>query len=153
MTCTDTHVATAPVKENAPAIEIAPVAPMAGGDPEMNSTSTFGRSSDVRCVMYVGSKSSRPMPMCGAETVARSEPPTYRTLVAANVAAANVNVVPWDERPAIAYATRNVALPETRAPTDPPSDADAQVALPLKLIGPVIDRAPDAPAVRMFVEM
>lgn len=66
---------------------------------------------------------------------------------------ANVNVAPWAANPAIAYATRNVALPEMRAPTEPPIEDDAQVALPLKEMGPLIDREPDVPAVRMFVEM
>ncbi len=66
---------------------------------------------------------------------------------------ANVNVAPWAANPAIAYATRNVALPETRAPTEPPIEDDAMVALPLNEIGPEIDREPDTPAVRMFVEM
>jgi len=65
----------------------------------------------------------------------------------------NVNVAPWAANPAIAYATRNVALPETRAPTEPPIEDDAIVALPLNEIGPEIDREPDTPAVRMFVEM
>ena len=66
---------------------------------------------------------------------------------------ANVKVAPWAANPAIAYATRNVALPEMRAPTEPPIEDDAMVALPLNESGPEIDREPDAPAVRMFVEM
>ncbi len=67
--------------------------------------------------------------------------------------ASNVKVAPWAANPAIAYATRNVALPEMRAPTEPPIEDDAMVALPLNEIGPEIDREPEAPAVRMFVEM
>jgi len=63
------------------------------------------------------------------------------------------NDVPWDETPAIAQATRKVALPEIKAPTDPPMDAFEQVALPLKLIGPVIASAPEVPAERIEVEM
>ncbi len=65
----------------------------------------------------------------------------------------NVNVAPWAANPAIAYATRNVALPLTRAPTEPPIEDDAIVALPLNESGPEIDRLPDTPAVRIVVEM
>lgn len=65
----------------------------------------------------------------------------------------NVNVAPWAPNPAIAYATRNVALPLIRAPTEPPMEDDAIVALPLNESGPEIDRLPDTPAVRIVVEM
>jgi len=65
----------------------------------------------------------------------------------------NVNVAPLAANPAIAYATRNVALPEMRAPTEPPIEDEATVALPLNEIGPEIDREPEAPAVRIVVEM
>lgn len=71
-----------------------------------------------------------------------------------------VNVAPCALNPAIVghaaatdYATRKVALPETRAPTEPPIEAEARVAFPLNEMGPLIERAPDVPAVRIVAEM
>jgi len=71
-----------------------------------------------------------------------------------------VNVAPCALNPAIVghaaatdYATRKVALPEMRAPTDPPSEDDARVAFPENDIGPEMDSAPEVPATRMTEEM
>ena len=66
----------------------------------------------------------------------------------------NVKVAPCAETPAMSpYATRKVALPLIRAPTEPPIEADARVALPLNEIGPEIARAPEVPAARIVVEI
>ena len=66
----------------------------------------------------------------------------------------NVNVAPWAETPAMSrYATRKVALPLMRSPTEPPIEADEHVALPLNEIGPLMSRAPEVPAARIVVEM
>ena len=50
---------------------------------------------------------------------------------------------------ALHQASRNVAEPRTKSPTLPPSDADEIVALPENDMGPLIDRAPETPAVRI----
>lgn len=81
---------------------------------------------------------------CGAST-------DSRVIVA--LTPQNVKVAPAATNPAIAYATRKVALPEMRAPTDPPIDADARVALPLNDTGPEMDSEPDVPALSTLVEM
>ena len=57
----------------------------------------------------------------------------------------NVNVAPCAERLTShphRYASRQVAEPLTKSPTDPPSDAEAMVAFPLNDIGPLMLRAP-----------
>lgn len=71
-----------------------------------------------------------------------------------------VNVAPCALNPAIVghaaatdYATRKVALPEMRAPTEPPIEAEAKVAFPLNDNGPAIARAPEVPAARTVLEM
>ena len=51
------------------------------------------------------------------------------------------------------YASRIVAEPRTKSPTEPPSDADEMVAGPLNDIGPEIAKAPLLPAVRIVEEM
>lgn len=66
---------------------------------------------------------------------------------------ANEKVDPCATNPAIAYATRKVALPEMRAPTEPPIEADASVAVPENDTGPPIDKVPEVPAASTFVAM
>ena len=106
---------------------------------------------DVTAVLVMSTISA-----CGDSTATR---------VTVAVRPVNENVAPCAETPAISsasrgdYATRNVALPLMRAPTEPPIDAEAIVAVkPVKWRPPPvvpceIERAPDVPAARMFVEM
>ena len=68
-------------------------------------------------------------------------------------AGANEKVEPCATNPAIAYATRKVALPEMRAPTEPPIEADASVAAPLNDTGPLIESWPEVPAASTPLEM
>lgn len=64
----------------------------------------------------------------------------------------NVNVAPCAEIPTghlYAYASRQVAEPLTKSPTEPPSEADAIVAGPLNDMGPLMTSVPLCPAVRI----
>ena len=91
-----------------------------------------------------------------AEVISVTSAVGVSTLIPVTIALypANENVAPWADTPAMSpYATRKVALPLMRAPTDPLTEADARVALPLNDIGPLMDRAPLVPAERIVVEM
>lgn len=69
---------------------------------------------------------------------------------------ANVNVQPCEVKAGTthpAQATRKVAEPRTKSPTEPPRVAELTVALPLKATGPLMTSDPDTPADRIVVEM
>ncbi len=90
---------------------------------------------------------------CGVSTEMPTILPTNETAPPAGSVPVYVNVAPCAVTAIANYASRNVAEPRTKSPTEPPMLALEQVAVPLMAKGPAMLSDPDTPAERIDVEM